>query len=251
MLPPLRRILDPRTREDAQAAPLSQSVNIPFSQLPARLFELPPKSETILVAAEGELLEETLAFLHAGKRSAEACPVTFGEYTPGRLWKPNSFLLEVLSALKPRDAVDLGCGSGRDSVALASFGWKVCALDRLPSAVDQGRELASRYLSSALASNIKWRVGDFSEALLTGLIVAIRALDRTQLIDMGKRAAPGSTLVFCGFTPEHARRHGRPSPPHVFDEDLVRCALEGWTIDRLGVRSQGGAETLCVLARKL
>jgi tellurite methyltransferase len=42
-------------------------------------------------------------------------------------------------------ALDLGCGSGREAVYLAAGGWQVVAVDRLPEALQRGRDLQHRY----------------------------------------------------------------------------------------------------------
>lgn len=78
--------------------------------------------------------EPTLCATHQGR-------------THFRLWQPSPFLDEVLDHLAFRPgarAADLGCGSGREAVALAQRGFAVDAYDCLPDALDKARDLANR-----------------------------------------------------------------------------------------------------------
>src|SRR4029453_816712 len=54
--------------------------------------------------------------------------------------QPRDVLLEVLSTrADPGDAVDLGCGSGIDTLAMLSRGWRVFAVDAEEEAIDRLR----------------------------------------------------------------------------------------------------------------
>ena len=45
--------------------------------------------------------------------------------------KPHENVIEFLEKdIKPRQAIDLGCGAGRDTIALLKSGWRVLAIDR-------------------------------------------------------------------------------------------------------------------------
>ncbi|MCQ4287951.1 class I SAM-dependent methyltransferase [Pseudomonas stutzeri] len=52
----------------------------------------------------------------------------------------------------PGLALDLGCGAGRDSLALLRAGWKVVALDRDPEALRALQEQAAAYAPGALTA---------------------------------------------------------------------------------------------------
>ncbi|GAB2878032.1 SAM-dependent methyltransferase [Streptomyces mayteni] len=56
--------------------------------------------------------------------------------------RPNDRLVEVVGALPPGDAMDLGCGGGGDALWLAGRGWRVTALDVSTVAVARLTELA-------------------------------------------------------------------------------------------------------------
>jgi len=57
-----------------------------------------------------------------------------------------------LWAHSPGLALDLGCGAGRDSLALLRAGWKVVALDRDPEALCALQEQAAAYAPGALTA---------------------------------------------------------------------------------------------------
>jgi SAM-dependent methyltransferase len=59
-------------------------------------------------------------------------------------------------------ALDLGCGSGREAVYLAAQGWQVVAVDRLPEALERGRDLQRRYAPESLP--IHWVCADLEKS---------------------------------------------------------------------------------------
>jgi SAM-dependent methyltransferase len=59
---------------------------------------------------------------------------------------------------RPRLAVDLGCGGGRDSRELLRAGWQVLAMDREPAAL----EVLGGAAGAALGRRLETRVGDFA-----------------------------------------------------------------------------------------
>lgn len=48
---------------------------------------------------------------------------------------PTPLLVETARKLKPGQALDLACGTGRNAIWLAEHGWKVTAVDRSPIAI--------------------------------------------------------------------------------------------------------------------
>ena len=59
-------------------------------------------------------------------------------------------------------ALDLGCGSGREAVYLAAQGWQVVAVDRLPEALQRGRDLQRRYAPDS--PPIQWVCADLEKS---------------------------------------------------------------------------------------
>lgn len=65
------------------------------------------------------------------------------EFGHTRAAQPNNLLVRFRDKLAPgKFALDLACGSGRNSVYLAQCGQRVFAIDRSAEALDNGRELA-------------------------------------------------------------------------------------------------------------
>ena len=56
--------------------------------------------------------------------------------------EPTSFLSDIVTSREPGKAVDIGCGSGVDSVYLAENGWQVTAMDFTAEALEMTRNRA-------------------------------------------------------------------------------------------------------------
>jgi len=67
------------------------------------------------------------------------------------LWRPNIILencldIEIhLGAKSDKFALDIGCGSGRDSVFLAARGWQVVGIDNVSKCCSRARKFAERH----------------------------------------------------------------------------------------------------------
>ncbi len=211
------KFLDPRTASEFDAAPIGHAVNIPLGQLSARTHELPPRSETIRVVGPAELAHTPGDWLTENGREAQvARDWRPGNSRRGRLWQPNAFLSTVLDQLPPGKALDLGCGSGRDAVAMAACGWSVLAADVLPSALERGRDLAARYLPADCTTNIEWLEADVERTLPDGefdLILLARFLPKARMPELPGLLAAGGHLAVEAFTDVHQRRFDKPSSP--------------------------------------
>ncbi len=96
---------------------------------------------------------------------------------------PSDFLEQVVAA-RPDDgrALDLGCGSGVDSVFLAQHGWQVTSLDFMPQAVEMTRkraEAAGVTVSAQVADITTWPGdGTFDVIVDAGCLHALEMVDR-------------------------------------------------------------------------
>jgi tellurite methyltransferase len=89
--------------------------------------------------------------------------------------EPREMLVQVLDAFGPgeHDAVDLGCGSGIDTLAMLRRGWRVLATDAEPEAIQRVRRRVPPELADRL---------------------------RTELTAMEDVELPTSDLVWAGFS---------------------------------------------------
>jgi tellurite methyltransferase len=234
-----RRLLDPREADDAAKRPIAQTVNIPFSELPRRVHELPPRGQEVGVVGPAPLAREVIAWLTRNGRRGVAVdalalqdPVDGAEI--GYLWEPNSFLCEMLPQLSGRFALELACGTGRDAVFMSACGWDVTAVDVLPDALSRARELAARY-APALRS-IRWVEMDLEAAAPEfaqdfDLIAVFRYLHRPLFARFGDWLRPGGSLLHETFTTVHRQRYGRPArDAHVLQPGELPELLKGFEV---------------------
>src|SRR5215468_9150489 len=60
-------------------------------------------------------------------------------FTPWEQEEPITDLVEIVDALPPGTALDIGCGTGRYAVYCARRGWRVTGIDDVPRALDRAR----------------------------------------------------------------------------------------------------------------
>lgn len=259
---PSVRFLDPRPFGEARERPIADSANIPLADLAARMSELPPKNNVVRVVGPDLLAAETVAWLRRGARKAVQITnfTPAGQWMPGRLWSPNNWLWEYLTTARVHeeptgDALDLGCGGGRDAVYLAAHGWRVLAVDNLPDGVERGRELAIHYLDPEKQSLIDWRVADVLDANFNpgnslDLITSFFLFDRGLILKAKEWLAPNGVLLIEAFTTLRREKEGKPSSPErVVKPGEMHELLDGLEIVRLEEGEQSHGHTVKAWAR--
>lgn len=139
----------------------------------------------------------------------------WGNPGPGRLWKPAEFLEQSLPKLAPGKALDMGCGTGRDALAMAANGWLAVGADVLPDALTRARDLAQRYIPDQV-DGVEWLCADLEKPLpftdeSFDLITLFRFLPRTVLAEIPRLLKPGGSILLETFTLAHRQRHGKPT----------------------------------------
>ena len=111
-----------------------------FRNLPISRYEVPLRGRTFLIDA----LADAAALLDQPDFAKRFIEDDVGPYGL-ELWDSSIMLAEHLLQAEATDvsvAVELGCGLGLVSIALAAFGWKVTATDNEPTALDFARHNA-------------------------------------------------------------------------------------------------------------
>lgn len=175
---------------------------------------------------------------------------------------PHSEVVAACATIQPCKTLDMGCGSGRNALYLASLGFDVTAIDANPSAIETLRAIAA---SEGLA-NVAARVYDINAADLgddydfIACTVTLMFLDPERIPavidDMQRCTRPGgyNLVVAAMDTPRH------PCPvgfPFKLGEGELReyYADEGWTFlkynEDLGTLHNGARfQFATMLARK-
>lgn len=143
---------------------------------------------------------------------------------------PLADIVEGPTALPPAQALDLGCGTGRQSHYLAAHGWSVTAVDYAPEAIAMARR-------SHAQGHVVWRVADVTEpgavdpdGRLAGATSLLLDNGCLHGVPVGRRtgwattvsalAAPGAVLLV-----RAAPRRRRGIGPRGIDESEITALL--------------------------
>ena len=210
---PKAKWLDPRIDG---AEPIAESVRIPVDELASRVHELPKRNEKVLIADVSEDSRQALELLGSiGFQAELGTDFRFGPTGIQRLWSPTRFLESIVDRLPVGKALDLACGSGRDSVYLASQGFHSFGFDHLPDAIEMAKGLASRYLDDP--SMCQWHVCDLEQPLQPdsyNLVTCFLFLNRDVIRQVPALVCPGGSFVMETFTTFHRDTTGKPRREH-------------------------------------
>ena len=141
-------------------------------------------------------------------------------YAESQQWStgPNALVAELLTDLRPGDAVDLAAGEGRHALWLAGKGWRVTAVDFSDVGLSRGR-------SQAGAENVSWVTADVLEwdtapQSLDLVLVAYLQIPEADLTGLLTRAVgwlrPGGRLLVLGHDVENIEHGvGGPQEPSI------------------------------------
>lgn len=208
MLPRRVSLLDARSAGIADLDPLRDSVNIPAAEIHGRRHELPRPGEPLSIYDPANIISLDRPFSRIENPER-------GPSGRSRLWNAHDWLLEGQGR-----ALDLGCGAGRDAVAIACLGWDVTAVDNLPTSIEMARDLERRYSDG---TPIDWRVQDLRKGIPEGtfdLITAFFFWKPEAIVQSSRQLRTGGRVLIEMFTPIDQAKHGKPK--HVTDADQLR-----------------------------
>jgi len=189
-------------------------------------------------AAHADLLAEDteLAFARFREKRLTTAEGFWESHHRGRLpgqRGPNPVLVDVVAALPPTSALDLGCGDGGDALWLAQRGWQVTAVDVSATAVDR---LARRAQQAGVFGRVRAERHDLAASLPDGTFELVSAqylhspvtLPRADVL---RRAADKVLPADCcssSTTPRPRRGHG-PTPTRCSRPRPRPSTSSGWT----------------------
>jgi SAM-dependent methyltransferase len=159
-------------------------------------------------------------------------------------------LVEGSHALAPGRALDLGCGTGTDSIYLARHGWDVTGVDMVPEALAIARRTAAT--SGVHANFVQGDVtrladavqGMFDLLLDFGCLHTLPADQRPSYVDSVSAVAnPGATFLLYGFA--RAPRLA-PMPAGISLDEVRQRFSRDWEI----VGAERGSAAVLQLARR-
>jgi SAM-dependent methyltransferase len=152
----------------------------------------------------------------------------------------------LLAAEASRDTtvVDIGSGTGRVALALASRCRRVVGIERDPELVAEARRraeaagLASVTFVAADADTVT-SYGDAAGVDAVDIVTAHLFLSDPLVVTGARSLRPGGVIVAAGFHTDHWRETGRASR-FAYDEPRMRTLLEahGFTVEHLGVERE-------------
>lgn len=142
-------------------------------------------------------------------------------------------------------ALDLGCGTGTDTIYLASHGWQVTAVDMVPKALAIAERRAAaagvtpRFVAGDVTRLPELGIGNGYDLILDFGCFHTLPDDRraAYVTSIGKVSAPDATLLLFGF-----RRPPKVSPMHAgvsIEEIRQRFGTAGWKVDHADHVSAG------------
>jgi SAM-dependent methyltransferase len=151
--------------------------------------------------------------------------------------EPDASLVELVTPLAPGRALDLGCGTGRNSLWLARQGWMVTGVDAssvgLAVAADAAKA-AGVELFLVEADLLTYPAPPLAFELV---VIANIHLSPEHRGDFYRRAshavAPGGHLFVTGHHLDSLGRTGPPDPERLFSVDMVATFASGLEIDVL------------------
>lgn len=150
---------------------------------------------------------------------------------------PDAALIEMVRALKPGRALDLGCGTGRNSLWLAQQGWEVTGVDAskvgLKILTDQAATDGLHLITEQVDLAIYQPIPQFYDLVVIANI-HLAPYEREKLFDQAANALKvGGHLYIIGHHVDVFGKFGPPIRDHLYEESLFRDRFPGFSIHTL------------------
>jgi tellurite methyltransferase len=162
-----------------------------------------------------------------------------GYYAATREGGPRKTLLAALDAAPTTGfAIDLGCGTGRDTVELLRRGWRVLAVDAEADAVAElRRRPEAREAGARLETSVaRFEAIELPPADLINSSFALPLCPPEQFPALWQRIRaslkPGARIAIQLFGPRDSWARREP-PPCIHDRSAVDALLSGLTVEML------------------
>lgn len=213
-------IIDLRSFDDFVQGHIINSSHFPVAKLADRMHEFPKKSQPVQIVGSKKALVQAEQFLNKKGYQVNAAILwdkNFEQQLKNNnlfelgeksvlLWSPASivkkFQTEILDKNKIGKALDIACGSGRDSVYLSQNGWQVHAVDYQSEALSKVNALAKRHQTDVICDQIDLEKEPEELKKIGGkfqLVLIVRYLHRPLLNLIKQQIAPGGYLVYQTF----------------------------------------------------
>lgn len=140
--------------------------------------------------------------------------------------EPTLFLAEICRLREPGTALDIGCGTGTDSVFLAQQGWDVTSLDFVPKALEYTQERARKAgvdVNPVEADITQWQPPQKYDLVLDhGLLHNMDPVrhDAYRAVVMDALAEDGEFVLLHWHPRYEGQKNGKMGPTRVARDDI-------------------------------
>jgi SAM-dependent methyltransferase len=148
-------------------------------------------------------------------------------------------LVELAADLVPGKALDLGCGSGQDSIWLAQRGWSVTAVDASGAAIEEAGAAAAAaglVIVFHTAELADWRPASRFDLVVLTFALPARGKGRSRTLEMAAAAVAPGGLIIVTELDISLGREGWMAEKHLVSRDELERHLDGFRILRSTTR---------------
>lgn len=157
---------------------------------------------------------------------------------PANVWVPDRLLAGEVEGLAPTTALDLGCGSGQNALALAERGWRVLGVDFADVAIEMARaDAAKRGLAAdfLVADTSAWQPVHSFDLVISTYALPGGGRNERILANAAMSLALGGTILIADWDKSMAKVWGFPEEELLSPEEIA-ALLPGIYIETAEVR---------------